>query len=100
MNRNAQRHTNTKQKETYYIPRQTQNIHFHGRDSKPGKQINKHVYKILLNALTLTFPAVGGVSMVTGHAGLAVGPGGQVAALFANAAVDAGAVAIALAGCR
>lgn len=50
-------------------------------------------------ALTLAFAAIGGVSMVTGHAALAVGARGEVAALLAHAAVDARAVAVALARC-
>lgn len=37
--------------------------------------------------------------METGHAGLAVGAGGEVAALLAHAAVHARAVAVALARC-
>lgn len=50
-----------------------------------------------LRALTLAFAAIGRVSMVTRHAGLAVGTGGEVTALFAHAAVHTRAVAVALA---
>lgn len=51
-------------------------------------------------ALTLTFAAIGRVSVVTRHAGLAVGTSGEVTALFAHAAVHARAVAITLACCK
>lgn len=50
--------------------------------------------------LTLAFAAIGRVPVVTGHAGLAVGAGGEVTALLAHAAVHARAVAVALARCR
>ena len=48
-------------------------------------------------ALTLAFAAIGRVSMVTRHAGLAVRTGGEVTALFTHTAVHTSAVAIALA---
>ncbi len=51
-------------------------------------------------ALTLAFAAIGWVSMVTRHAGLAVGASGEVAALFAHAAVHTCAVAVTLACLR
>lgn len=38
--------------------------------------------------------------MVTGHAGLAVGTSGEIATLFAHAAVHTCAVAITLASCK
>lgn len=50
--------------------------------------------------LTLAFPAIGRVSVITSHAGLAVGARGQVTALLAHAAVHTGAVAVALARCE
>lgn len=51
-------------------------------------------------ALTLAFASIGWVSMVTGHAGLAMRTGGEVTALFTHAAVHTGAVAIALTRCE
>lgn len=51
-------------------------------------------------SLTLALAAVGRVSVITGHAGLAVGTRGQVTALLAHAAVHARAVAVALARCK
>ena len=48
-------------------------------------------------ALTLAFAAIGWVSMVTRHAGLAVRTSGEVTALFAHTAVHTCAVAITLA---
>lgn len=53
-----------------------------------------------LRSLTLALAAVGRVSVITGHAGLAVGARGQVPALLAHAAVHARAVAVALARCK
>lgn len=50
-------------------------------------------------ALTLAFATIGGVSMVTRHAGLAVRTGGKVATLLAHTAVHARAVAVTLARC-
>lgn len=50
-------------------------------------------------ALTLAFTTIGGVSMVTRHAGLAVRASGKVAALLTHAAVHTRAVAVALALC-
>lgn len=50
--------------------------------------------------LTLAFAPVGGVSVVTRHARLAVGTRGEVTALLAHAAVHARAVAITLACCK
>ena len=47
---------------------------------------------------TLALSSVGWVSVVTGHAGVALSSSGEVSALLANTAVDTGAVAIALAG--
>ncbi len=51
-------------------------------------------------ALTLAFAAIGRVSMVTRHAGLAVRTSGKVTALLTHAAVHARAVAITLARCE
>lgn len=50
--------------------------------------------------LTLAFPTIGRVSMVTRHACLALGTGGEVTALLTNAAVHTCAVAITLTSCR
>lgn len=51
-------------------------------------------------ALTLAFAAIGRVSMVTRHAGLAVRASGKVTALFAYAAIHTRAVAVTLACCE
>lgn len=54
----------------------------------------------MYTVLTLAFAAIGWVSVVTGHAGLAVGTSGEIATLFAHAAVHTCAVAITLASCK
>lgn len=50
--------------------------------------------------LTLAFAPIGGVSVVTRHARLAVGTRGEVTALLTHAAVHTRAVAITLACCK
>lgn len=53
-----------------------------------------------VHILTLAFATISWVSMVTRHACLAVWTSGEVAAMFAHAAVHTRAVAITLASCR
>lgn len=52
-----------------------------------------------LNAsLTLTLSSVGGVSVITRHAGLTVWAGGEVTTLLTHTPIHASAVAVTLAG--
>lgn len=52
-----------------------------------------------LNAsLTLTLPSIGGVSVITRHAGLAVWAGSEVTTLLTHTPVHTSAVAVTLAG--
>lgn len=53
-----------------------------------------------ISVLTLAAAPVGGVSVVTGDAALAVSAGRQVFALLAHALVDAPAVAVTLTSCQ
>lgn len=46
--------------------------------------------------LTIAFPSIGGIAIVTGHAALAVCPRRQVPTVLAHAAVHTPAVAITL----